>query len=229
MTARPVSRCTAREGKRRAAGFTLVEVLIAMAITAFVSILAYGSLATVMTSAEVLAENGDRTWEVNRAWAFISRDLRAFAPRPVRDEFGQPEPALAGGELANFPLSFTRAGWHNPNAHPRSNLQRVNYRLEDQALWRDTYFVLDRSAETEAQSVKLLDDVEVLEVAFLENLEALDFKGRGKEIDPDNWRENWVDTSYNPGTVMAPPVALRITLQLTDWGEMSRYYVLPPL
>ncbi|GAB5453476.1 MAG: GspJ family T2SS minor pseudopilin variant XcpW [Halioglobus sp.] len=229
MNARMTLQRVAKGGLQRSAGFTLVEVLIAMAITAFVSIVAYASLATVMTSVEVLGESSDRTWEVNRAWAFISRDLRAFAPRPVRDEFGQQEPALTGGELANFPLSFTRVGWHNPNAHPRSNLQRVNYRLEDQALWRDTYFVLDRSAETEAQSVKLLDDVEVLEVAFLENLEAVDFKGRGKEIDPDNWRENWVDTSYNPGTVLAPPVALRITLQLTDWGEMSRYYVLPPL
>lgn len=215
--------------RRQQSGFTLVEVLIAMAITAFVSLVAYTSIATVMSSVETLAVSGDRTWEINRAWAMISRDLRQFVPRTVRDEFGQSEPALTGGELAPFELTFTRTGWHNPNAHPRSHLQRINYRLEGDALYRDTYFVLDRSSETEPESVKLLEGVEYMELLFLGDLEGLEFEGRSKEIDPDNWEENWVDRNLAQGDVLAPPVALRITLQLTDWGEMSRYYALPPL
>ena len=117
----------------RSSGFTLIEVLIALAITAFVSIIAYTSLSTVMSGVESLRANTDRIYEINRAMMILSRDLRQFADRSVRDEFGEIEPAMTGGELARFTLSFTRRGWHNPNGHPRSSLQRVNYRLEDGA------------------------------------------------------------------------------------------------
>ena len=141
-------------------GFTLIEVLIALAITAFVSMIAYTSLSTVLSGVESMRENTDRIYEVNRAFMILTRDLRQFADRPVRDEYGELEPAMTGGILARFPLSFTRTGWHNPNRHPRSNMQRVNYRLEDQALWRDSYPVLDRASDTEPDSVVLLEGVD---------------------------------------------------------------------
>ena len=120
-----------------APGFTLIEVLIALAITAFVSAIAYTSLSTVISGVESTRETSERTYQVNRAWMIISRDLRHVVWRPIRDEFGEREPAMAGGPAARFPLSFTRSGWHNPRDHLRSQLQRVNYRIEDEARWRD--------------------------------------------------------------------------------------------
>ena len=214
---------------RRPAGFTLVEVLIALSITAFVSTIAYTSLSTVLTGVESLRENTDRTYEVNRAWMIISRDLRQFVPRPIRDEFGDHEPALTGGSAARFALSFTRAGWHNPNAHLRSNLQRVNYRIEDEALWRDSYPVLDRAGDTAPQSVMLLDRVEYMELAFLESLQQVQPQRGGANLDTRDWAEDWVVDTSNPGSGLAPPLALEIRLQLTDWGQMRRLYELPPL
>ena len=74
--------------KRRPEGFTLLEVLIAMAITAFVALIATTSLSRVMDGVESLRATADRTYDVNRAWMIISRDLRHLAERPVRDEFG---------------------------------------------------------------------------------------------------------------------------------------------
>jgi general secretion pathway protein J len=210
-------------------GFTLVEVLIALAITAFVSVIAYTSLSTVMTGVESLQENTDRIYEVNRAFMILSRDLRQLSSRGVRDEFGELEPAFVGGELARFNLSFTRGGWHNPVGHPRSTLQRVNYRLEDEALWRDAYPVLDRAADTEPSSVRLLDGVEELQLAFLGSLEALQIETGGGSIDTSNWQENWVPDSGLPGTQLAPPAALEITVRLKGWGEIRRLYALPPL
>jgi general secretion pathway protein J len=214
---------------RSSAGFTLVEVLIALAITAFVSMMAYTSLSTVMTGVERLRENTDRIYEINRAFMILSRDLRQFTDRPVRDEFGELEPAFSGGELARFALSFTRTGWHNPNGHPRSNLQRVNYRLEDDGLWRDTYPVLDRVADTEPDSVLLLQGVESLQVAFLGTLEELEMQSGSAALDTRNWAENWVSDGSAPGTTLLPPVAVEIRLQLQEWGEMRRLYALPPL
>lgn len=214
---------------RRTAGFTLVEVLIALAITAFVSVIAYTSLSTVMTGVESLRENTDRIYAINRAFMILSRDLRQFSARPVRDEFGELEPAFTGGELARFDLSFTRGGWHNPNGLPRSTLQRVNYRLEDEALWRDSYPVLDRASDTEPQSVKLLDGVQEMRVAFLGTLESLQMQTGSAVIDTSNWLENWVPDSGAPETEVAPPVAVEITMQLEGIGEIRRLYALPPL
>ena len=67
-----------------------------MAITAFVALIATTSLSRVIDGVESLRETADRTYEVNRAWMIISRDLRHFVERPVRDEFGEIEPALLG-------------------------------------------------------------------------------------------------------------------------------------
>lgn len=214
---------------RASAGFTLIEVLIALAITAFVSVIAYTSLSAVISGVESLRANTDRIYEVNRALMIISRDLRQFANRPVRDEFGELEPAMAGGALARFTLSFTRTGWHNPNNHPRSNLQRVNYRLEDGALWRDSYPVLDRAADTEPQTVLLLEEVDDLRLTFLTSLEDLQVESGGGTVDTTNWVENWVADTSSPGVEVAAPVAIEMILQLPDWGEMRRLYALPPL
>ena len=214
--------------EQAARGFTLVEVLIALAITAFVAAVAYTSLSTVITGVESARAGAERTQAINRTFMLLSRDLRQFVERPVRDEFGDTEPALSGGEAARFALSFTRAGWHNPNGLPRSHLQRVNYRFEDQALWRESYPVLDRAGDTEGTPVRLLDDVDYLELAFLGSVDQLRL-GRGTNVDTRQWPENWVVDTSDPGALPSPPVAIEVTLGLPDLGEITRLYVLPPL
>lgn len=211
------------------AGFTLVEVLIALAITAFISAIAYSSLSSALQAVESIRVTAQRTYEVDRAWMIISRDLQQFVARPVRDEFGEVEPALQGGAAARFPLSFTRTGWHNPTANQRSSLQRVNYRLEDGALWRDTYSVLDRAPDSAPRQVRLLENVEVLELVFLGSLAEAEPEGRGIALDTRGWQGSWVTDTSIPNTELAPPVALEFRLQLEDLGEMRRIYALPPL
>ena len=103
-----------------AAGFTLVEVLIAMAITALISVVAYTGLSSALSGAESLRSASGRAHDINQTLALLSRDLRQVVNRPVVDEFGQVVPALMGGEMAREPLSLTRAGWHNSSAAPRS-------------------------------------------------------------------------------------------------------------
>ncbi|MEM9256861.1 MAG: type II secretion system minor pseudopilin GspJ [Pseudomonadota bacterium] len=212
----------------RSSGFTLIEVLIAMAITAIVAAIAYSGLSSVVTSLDVLRGNADRSFEINRAWQIISRDIGEFMPRPVRDEFGELEPALMGGRLALYPLSLTRGGWHNPNGHARSHLQRINYRLEDDTLYRDAFVVLDRASDSQPASALLLEGVEDFEIAFLPSIEQLRTRRGSTAIETDNWSENWVGDTSAPNAALAPPAAMEIRLQLEDWGEMRRLYALPP-
>jgi general secretion pathway protein J len=209
---------------KRTNGFTLIEVLIAMSITALVATLSFSSLSAVLISVQSLQEQGERISEVNRAWTIVSRDLRQFALRPVRDQYGQAESALYGGAALDNSLSFTRTGWHNPNLRLRSELQRVRYRLEDSVLWRESYSVLDRSGESQLQRVALIQDVEEFELAFLgEGTEV-----RGEELDTEDWPDNWGANASSSG-VIAPPQALELRIALVDWGELRWLYDLPGL
>lgn len=208
-------------------GFTLIEVLIALAITAFVATIAYSSLSAVISGVESTRAAATATYELDRALMIISRDLRQFTARPVRDEFGQEEAAMQGGPLARHLLSFTRAGWHNPNQHTRSNLQRVNYLVEESALWRESYLILDRVGDSEPQRVKLLDGVEEMRIGFLSSLAAVESGNDGKTLDTRNWIENWIVDTSTPDVELPPPAALEIRLELEGWGELTRLYELP--
>ena len=110
-------------------GFTLVEVLVAMAITALISVMAYTGLSSALSGAESMRAAATRAHEINQALSMLSRDLRQVVNRPVVDELGQLSPALSGGELAPDSLVLTRAGWHNSTGAPRSALQRVRWWL----------------------------------------------------------------------------------------------------
>jgi general secretion pathway protein J len=206
----------------RVTGFTLIEVLIALSITALVAMLSFSSLSAVLNSVEVLRERGQRLSELNRAWTLISRDLNYFVARPVRDEYGQLEAAMYGGAAVGNGINFTRTGWHNPNQQLRSHMQRVRYRLEDDVLWRDSYATLDRTAETEPQKARLLTGVDDFQFAFLgQNVEL-----RGEELDTEDWPDSW-GVNTGGGVIVPPPQALELILQLQDWGEVRWLYDIP--
>ena len=207
-------------------GFTLVEVLIAMAITAFVSVLSYQTLSTALAGIESARTESERLHEINRAFTVLSRDVRPMTNRPVRDEFGQMASAVSGGELARDPLRLTRSGWHNSTGAPRSTLQRVAYRLEEDKLLRLSYPVLDRTTAIEPTETVLIDGVEVFELRFLPSVNALEVD-RDQVIDRRFWQENWVADVGFTDKIIDPPAAIEVRVILSDWGELERLYVMP--
>lgn len=209
-------------------GFTLIEVLIAMAITAVIALLSYSSLSTVMTGVDSVRKEAAFTHELNRTFQVLSRDLRLVVDRPIRDEFGGWESALEGGPLARQNLALTRAGWHNTVEIPRSTLQRVAYYLEDEQLVRANWAVLDRVGSSEPNEVVLLRNVESFDVQFLADINRLQLS-RGIELDRRLWEDNWLADVSQPDSVVDLPTALIIRLEISGWGEVERLYVLPPL
>jgi general secretion pathway protein J len=225
MVISPKSNPMAR-GNASAAGFTLVEVLIAMAITALISVVAYTGLSSALSGAESLRSAIGRAHNINQTWALLSRDLRQVVNRPVVDEFGQVVPALMGGEMAREPLSLTRAGWHNSSAAPRSTLQRVRWWLEDERLWRGYFPVLDRTAGTETVETAILEGVERFELRFLPALSAVE-SDRNDVIDRRDWRDSWIADLSQPGQMPSPPAAVEVLMEVAGLGELRRTYVLP--
>lgn len=215
--------------RARQSGFTLVEILIALAVTAFVAAAAYAGLSAVVDGVERTRVAAQRTAEIDRALSLLSRDIRQLADRAIRNGFGEWEPALTGGRLAPFPLTLTRAGWHNPAGHPRSTLERVSYVFEEQSLWRLRYPVLDRAGDSAAARVRLLEDVEGIELRFLDRIDALR-SGNDTRVDTRDWTGVWVATAGGtPAQELTPPVAVELRLELADLGLITRLYVLPPL
>jgi general secretion pathway protein J len=202
-------------------GFTLVEVLIALGITVVVGLIAYSGLSSVLDSTEATTTHAERLHSVNRAFTVLSRDIRQVVARPVRDEFGEIRPALIGGELAEFPLSLTRGGWNNSIGSPRSELQRVRYYLEEDALWRETWLVLDRTSGSVSHRTKLLSDVEEFSVQFLDSRAEFD----ADSLSSNNWLDNWDIEQASESVVL--PEAIAINLHVVAWGALRRIYELP--
>ena len=205
----------------RASGFTLLEVLIAMAITAIIAALSFASIDQAMNSVEGLRRQGERVSELNRAWGLLTRDLHHFVSREVRNEFGGVDAPLMGGEIANSSLMFTRTGWHNTIGRVRSNMQRVRYILEDTTLYREYWLVLDRTSESEPLRVAVLEDVESIEFRFL----PASFAVGPREFETDDWPEAWAVGGTGNGTGVPEAVEIRLTLE--DWGEVRWLYELP--
>jgi general secretion pathway protein J len=196
--------------------FTLIEVLVAMAIFAILSALAYGTLSQTLLSAEILGDRMDRLQALQRTMRMLSDDLQQLSPRPVRDELGENfAPALNTGFQSGFAIELTRSGWNNPMVLPRSTLQRAAYRIEDDKLIRYHWTVLDRTLSNEPVSVILLDGVESILFRF--------YTANGEVT------EQWPPLSQNgPANLRLRPRAVEIILRLAEEGEITRLVEVAP-
>src|SRR5690606_38976471 len=94
--------------------FTLIELLLAMAVTALLAVLAYNGLSTALNSAERHRQVMQQLASLQTVLLWLERDLIQARWRPVDNAWGEEQPALAGGELQDFVLRLTRDGWDNP-------------------------------------------------------------------------------------------------------------------
>lgn len=190
-------------------GFTLIELLVALAIFAVMATLAFGGLGEAVTQSERLDGQQQRWHGVQRAVRLMENDFAQLRARPVRGILGQDhEPALqafGAGEL-----NFTRGGWLNPGLLPRSELQRVRYRLVDGRLLREYWPVLDRIGNTEVAGEVLLADVEEFRVELLPEAGAAQAA----------WTAFWPP----PGeiSVATLPAGVRITVVVSGVGTIAR-------
>jgi general secretion pathway protein J len=190
----------------RSRGFSLVELLVAVALFGLASALAYGGLDALVRSRAQLDQQARQLQALQFAVGLLERDLRAALERPVRDGYGAPLPAF---DLAPGRLELSRGGFANALAQPRAEIERVGYRLERGALQRLRYAVLDRAPDTVPELQALLEEVEGFE------LRALDREGR----EHPRWP---------PGREPAGlPAAVEVRLRVAGIGDVRRLLELP--
>lgn len=197
----------------RGRGFTLLELVVAIAVFAVMALAAYQGLDSVLLTRAHVAEAGDRLGELQMGMFRIERDLEQATSRPVRDDHGQGEAALVAAPGGRIALAFTRDGWENPLAQPRAGLQRVAYRLEDGTLFRTHWVRLDRGTHLPPRDTALVGGVRGLEIRLL--------------AASGNWETHWPPPGDTPDENIALlPRAIELTLDLVDLGPVTRLLLL---
>jgi general secretion pathway protein J len=206
-----ISVCSRSTGHRNHAGFTLLELLVAMGIFAVIGAMALGGLNAVVDQTTIAREQMDRLNRLQRAIRLMSGDFNSLVPRYVRDELGTADegPLLADGRLFGVELRLTRGSWPNPAGLPhRGTLQRVQYRLDDDKLIREYWPVVDHVLGQEPRSEELLSGVNEFKLLYLDN--------------QDEWQTQWPPAQNATTVASQRPRAVRILLDLQDWGPVER-------
>jgi len=193
----------------RTRGFTLIEVLLAIAIFAMISLASFSLFDGVITSDEASKVKIERLNEIQRAWMVIERDLIQITPRSIRVDGEAPtNDYFHGGEdmeiIGDGAIAFVRTGWTNPGLLiPRSELQSVAYRVEEETLERLHYNFIDPVVGEEPKVRALIENVESLEYRYF-------------------YRDKWQDKVEN-GVI---PKAIELIITTKDLGEIHRKFLM---
>lgn len=207
----------------RSRGFTLLELLVAIAVLAVVGALGYRGLNSVL-EAEARLQAESRRWsDIALLFSQLSEDLTMAVGRTTRDATDLTGPALvltastgtvvdAGSAMASASaneqggdaqLVVTRLGIGEGTA-PQSAPRRVGYRLRDGTLEYVVWPDLDAAPGATPAAYELLGDVADLK------WQALDVDGRWDAVWPAN----------RPASALPRAVSVRVTL--ADGGEITR-------
>lgn len=196
-------------------GFTLLEVLVAIAIFALMYVLAQEFFNQMIEGRNKLDSKAAALAHEQRTMLYMVQDFEQLIARPVRDRFGDLQPALVGN---NHRVAFTHLGWANPfSLQHRSTMQRVMYVLHDNQLIRRYWPALDINVGTRPVDTLLLDHVESVTFRYLAKDDA---------TGSWQWYDVWpsVKMGQEPPLLQALPQSVECTIVLEDGTELHRYF-----
>ncbi len=123
-------------------GFTLIEVMISLLIFGLLAAAGVAVLSFSVRAQGVTQAKFDDIAALSRLNAILSADLAQAVPRATRNAQGAPQLAFEGTS-GDPMLALVRGGWTNLDEAPRSDAQKVEYRLRNGAIERIAYALLD--------------------------------------------------------------------------------------
>ena len=198
---------------RAAGGFTLVELLVALAIFALLTAFAYRGLNAMLAGREALQRESRKWRDVTLLVGRIERDIVAVLPtRSGVNPSGTPVAPVTSvidDGSARDGLAVIRSGvalQENALAAP----QRVAYRKVEDRIERLSWGGVDAAPRDTPVAVPLLAGVSAFDIRFM--------------ADNGEWRNTWAP----PGsTDMRLPAAIEVTLQLASGERIVRLFDMP--
>lgn len=194
---------------RKQKGFTLIEMILAVAIFALVSAAAIQILTTVLDADENSQLAIDQLYGMERAFFWIERDFLQVTKRQFRiDGEKATDKVFIGGDLImeseGSAVMFNHDGWRNPSMIlPRSEIQTVSYRMFEGNLERAYFNYPDPVTGEEPRVQILLTGVKSLTFEF--------FSEQG-------WGNVWDQSGL--------PSAVKVIIETETIGEVERWFKL---
>lgn len=192
----------------RARGFTLLEVIIAIAIFAVIGLTSFSIFDTVLKSDEHSKSQSARMNELQKAFLIMQRDFNQITKRTMRVDGEVPANRFLQTESNNMitqdiGLSFVRNGWTNPGyLIQRSEMQAVAYQLNEEVLERLHFNFVDAVVGAEPKMRPLITGVVDLSFEY---------------YDGKDWQENFDAEKL--------PLAIAVDLELKDYGVIRRQFI----
>lgn len=189
-------------------GFTLLEVLLAIAIFAMVSLASFSVFDTVLKSDEHATAKSDRMNHLQKAFLLMERDFNQMAKRSMRIEGEAAREQFIYTEMNHimtqeYGISFVRAGWTNPGyLIGRGDMQTVAYQLNEEKLERLHFNFVDVVVGEEPKVRPLLSGVLSLKFEYHNG---------------QDWQEK--------APVDVLPLAVAIEMELDDLGVVRRHFL----
>ncbi|MGI9045814.1 MAG: type II secretion system minor pseudopilin GspJ [Burkholderiales bacterium] len=198
--------------RRLPAGFTLMEVLIALVIMALMSGMAFRGLSAVLDSRERLAAENRKWRDIALLFTRFEQDLTAAVNRRIRDTNNLVIPAFVGKTdpvgAYDAHLYFSRMGAGDQTG-AMSDIQRVGFRYREGAIEQLLWPVLDQAPRSKPAVIELMRGVKEFEVRYLDRTGTL--------------QTRWpVTAQANP-----MPTAVQIIVGLASGERFTRIFLLP--
>ncbi|MFT5592695.1 MAG: general secretion pathway protein J [Oceanicoccus sp.] len=233
---------------QKQSGFTLLEVLMAVSITALIGIGASQLLSSTAETKKVTDIRAEQLKSIQRMDFWLKRDLWQVAGRQTRNQFGDLTSIVTSEE--DYAIELTHSGWAAafPTKDPaselkRSNLQRVAYAVRNHnsddcrdaikqqddsesghCFVRYYWPVLDLSANSEPTTQVLLSDVD--EVRFYFRGQLIDQSNPSNTIVINEWQDVW-PSPYANNNLLEDLAQIKVNITTKQLGEIERWYEVP--
>lgn len=189
-------------------GFTLMELLVAIAVLAVLASVSFRGLNSILEADRHVRSETRRWNEVALVFANIGRDLSLAVARSVRDEAGRTRAGLIVDRVqddSQEQLVITRLG--DDDGSPRSEPRKVGYRLRagtlDYLVWPAT---------------ELAPGAAPLASPILENVSGMQLRVLGSD---GAWTSSWAG-----GRESALPKAIEVQIVLETGARIARIFSL---
>lgn len=199
---------------RRVSGFTLIELVVSLAIFAVIFVVSYETLGSILDGKSTLDSQRQQWQQLDMAFTQMQDDFRFATPRPTRDLDGTTLPPLVGmttdaRALARPTLELTRGGIYTLVSKSETGFRRIAYRLQDNTLYREIWPTLDRKFDAQPTSVLMATGISAIDIRYLDRHE--------------QWNGHWPTT---PETRTELPLAVDVSLTLADNSRLNRLFLI---